>query len=97
VKVESGPGWRQRRGRRVGLVSAPVGAAVWVPKTRSPPLMSMPMIRSVHQGEYGNQTRLSSADIPGRIMPAARAQVWPVIRTHERYLSAGAVLITRHV
>jgi hypothetical protein len=34
----------------------------------------MPMIRSAHQGDYGNQTKLSSADIPARIMPATRAQ-----------------------
>jgi len=40
----------------------------------------MPMIRSAHQGEYGSQTKLSSADIPATIMPATRAQVWPLIR-----------------
>ena len=40
----------------------------------------MPMIRSAHQGEYGNQTKLRSADIPTRIIPATRAQVWPLIR-----------------
>jgi len=40
----------------------------------------MPMIRSAHQGEYGSHTKLSSADIPARIMPATRAQVWPLIR-----------------
>ena len=40
----------------------------------------MPMIRSAHQGEYGNQTKLRTADIPTRIIPTTRAQVWPLIR-----------------
>ena len=40
----------------------------------------MAMIRSAHQGEYGNQTKLRIAEITATIMPATRAHVAPLSR-----------------